>query len=200
MEEFVIVFFQLLSSFLFYIPFKIFFAIKGRIPLEVKKIQKGSLLIANHQTKLDPWIIMDHLGPTSFTKILPIYFPVTNEYMSHPFWGNFLKLFGCYDVGATKREKMIALFYARELLRQGKTVFMFPEGKIIRKGNLTADFKKGIDFLVPYAKSVVCARIKDFNNIKFPSFRSVCSITFTQMQNFKDQNINAEELKMSFNK
>lgn len=199
MQDFVIKYCQLLSYFIFYIPFKVFYAIEGDLPKDIKKIKKGSLLVSNHQTHLDPWIIMSRISLSVSIKILPIRFPVSHEYMTKQRFSKVLKLLGCYDIGGNSRENMIGFLYTRELLKRGETVFLFPEGKISRDGNEVDNLKRGIEFFVKESKNVIFARMKGFNEVKLPSFRAKCSITFSPVQDLTVKDVDVEDIKMIFN-
>lgn len=200
MPDFVIKYCQLLSYFIFYIPFKVFYKIEGDIPKDIKKIKRGSLLVSNHQTHLDPWIIMTKIPFSVGIKILPIRCPVCDEYMSNPYFSKILKILGCYNIGKTSRENTLNIFYTRELLQKGETVFLFPEGRISRDGKNICDFKRGIEFFVKESKNVIFARMKGFNEVKLPSFRAKCSITFSPVQDLTVKDADVEDIKMVFNK
>ena len=91
---------------------------------------------------------------------------------------------------------MIALFYTRELLKKGKTIFLFPEGKIYKKGSEMCDFKRGIEFFVKESKNVVFARMRGFNEIKPPYFRAKCSITFSPVHDLTSEGTTINNIKI----
>lgn len=198
--DFIISCFQLISYLIFYIPFNIFYTMEGDLPANIKELKRGSLLVSNHQTHLDPWIIMTKIPPSISIKILPLRFPVSHEYMSRLHLPKLLKLLGCYDIGGTSRENMIGFLYTRDLLKNGETVFLFPEGKISKNGKEMANLKRGIEFFVKDPKNVIFARMKGFNEVKLPCFRAKTSIIFSTVQDLSSKDINVEDIKMVFNK
>ncbi len=161
MKDGTIVFFQLLSYFFFLFFFRPFLHIKRTLPDNISRLNRGSLLVANHQAKTDPFIVMGYLPLLSFLKLIPVRFPADNHYMKIPLVGSVLRLFGCYDVGGNTRERMLVLLRTCELIRSGKTVFLFPEGEIAQSERVP--FQKGINFFIREAKAVIFVRIDGFN-------------------------------------
>lgn len=199
MPDFIIKFNQILSYFVFYIPRRILFNINVTPPINFGELKNGVLLVANHQSKLDPFIILTCIPFALFLRILPVRFPVLHEYMEKPVSSKILKLLGCYDIGGTSRENMVGFLYTRSLLKKSKTVFLFPEGKISRNGNEIDNLKKGIEFFIKESKCVVFARMKGFNEIKLPSFRAKTSISFSSVQDLTVSDVDMKDIRMIFN-
>jgi 1-acyl-sn-glycerol-3-phosphate acyltransferase len=199
MPNFIISFFQLLSYFVFYIPLRIFYLIEGEPPSNIKELKRGSLLVSNHQSYLDPWIVMHKIPFWVGLRLLPIYFPIAHKYMGNPYFSRILKLVGGYDIGATSRENMLGLIYTRRLLSEGKTVFLFPEGKIARNGSEILEFKKGIEFFTKDAKNIIFVRMKGFNEVKLPCFLADCKMALSDVQNIEGKDISVKKLKLIFN-
>ncbi|MBU3925505.1 1-acyl-sn-glycerol-3-phosphate acyltransferase [Patescibacteria group bacterium] len=186
MPNFIIIIFQILSCLVFSVITRVFYKTKVILPKNINQLKKGSLLIANHRSPLDPFIITARIPLLKCISIMPIRFPVCHEFMNMPFVSLLLKLLGCYDVGQTKRENMLALFRMRQLLQKKQTVFLFPEGKVCKKGGVE-EFKKGVEFLVNESKNVVFVRIEFSNKIKFPVFVSECNLKFSPVKSFDDK-------------
>lgn len=130
-------------------------------------IESGSLIISNHQSKSDPFIIAHGVGFRNMLRIYPLNFPVTPHFMNHHGSKWFLKLLNCYDVGETMLERARALVYTRDLLRQKKTVILFPEGERVKKGNDVKEFNRGLDMLLKNGIPIVMVRIFGFNDWSF---------------------------------
>jgi 1-acyl-sn-glycerol-3-phosphate acyltransferase len=133
----------------------------------------GSLLIANHQSKMDPFVITMHLPFYAYLRILPIRFPTSHDIYTHPLFNPhffpLLTFFGCYTIGTTSQSKMLALFYTRGLLKKGYAVFLFPEGKIVKEKNVQ-EFQKGVEFFKYDANNVMFVRTHGFHEEKNVSF------------------------------
>jgi 1-acyl-sn-glycerol-3-phosphate acyltransferase len=199
MPDLVIKFNQILSYFFFYFPRRLFYNVDVSLPDNLKELKNGSLLVVNHQSILDPFDVLSCMPFGVFLKILPIRFPVTHKYMRKTLFSKVLPLLGCYDIGETAREKMGGLFFAHKLLKNGKTIFLFPEGKISKKGEISV-FKKGIEFFTREAESVIFVRMDGFNKAKVPCFRKKCNMIFSPVNKLKNKKISAEELKLFFEK
>jgi 1-acyl-sn-glycerol-3-phosphate acyltransferase len=108
------------------------------------------LIIANHRSMLDPWIISGSLPFDTFRQLLPIRMLGSKKY-NDPFL-KFINRIGIipfvyflYNVipvdGETFEEKIAGPVKA---LEANQSVFMFPEGKINLKSEaVIAEFKKG---------------------------------------------------------
>ena len=55
-------------------------------------LEHGTLIIANHQSKVDPFLISTHVGKKNILNIVPIRYPVTPEYMNKKILGFFIRL------------------------------------------------------------------------------------------------------------
>lgn len=198
MSDFVITFFQILSYFVFYVPRRIFYNVQITHPENFWELKNGSLLVANHQSRMDPFLVLSCIPFGLFLRILPIKFPVLHKYMVNPYLSGSLKILGCYDIGKNSRENMVGFLYTRDLLKKGKTVFLFPEGKISKNGDEISNFKMGIEFFVKEAKNVVFARLKGFNKVNLPCFRVKSSITFSSVQDLVVKDVDVEDIKNLF--
>lgn len=126
-------------------------------------ISHGTLIIANHQSRIDPFLISYHIGIRNLPATLPIRYPVTHEYMQKPFLGFCIKLLGGYDIGANHMERLHKLVFTRSLLKQGYSIVLFPEGKIVRDRDMVADFQKGANMLFNENYPVVFVRLTGLN-------------------------------------
>lgn len=164
--ERVIVVFQIFAYLVAALPLRLMYRAHKRLPVNFSALKQGSLIISNHQSMVDPFFVTASMPFRDFLRVLPIRFPTADfvyksAYLNPKFFP-FLKFFGCFSIGATHLERMRVIFYIRELLKQRRTVFLFPEGEIT-KGTNVKDLKQGIDFLVRDAASVLFVRLHGLN-------------------------------------
>jgi 1-acyl-sn-glycerol-3-phosphate acyltransferase len=161
----------------------------------LKRINNGALIVANHQSKMDPFIILAHIPFFTYLNILPVRFPVLHLYMKKPVLGVFLKMWGSYDIGDSNREKMIGLYYTRELVQKKKTVMLFPEGKLVKDNHLD-EFQKGLQFLAAECENVIFVRLRNFNKIKFSELLNFSSsMNISESFNFSNNDSDIDRLK-----
>lgn len=127
------------------------------------KIKPGTLIIANHQSKIDPFLITYHLGWKNLPSVLPVRYPVLNIYMCRPILGAIIRLLGGYDIGSTALERLRGLARTRSLLKRGYSVLIFPEGKINYTANDIEQFKRGAEMLFSYNYPVLFVRLCNIN-------------------------------------
>lgn len=169
---------------------RLFYRAQRSLPKNIGTLSCGSLLIANHQSLLDPFVVTANLPARVFFRLVPIYFPVHHFWISKPVLGNILPCLGCYDVGDTRKEKMLALFYTHQLLAQKKTVFLFPEGEI-SKGEIK-EFKRGIEYIIQVAVNVVFVRMEGFH---VASLRTKRKLFYSKVEVLKGRVFDAVSLR-----
>jgi len=129
------------------------------------KITHGTLIIANHQSKLDPFLISHHVGAKRWKNILPLRYPVTPYYMKKVPLGIFIRLLGGYNIGENPLERLKKLYLTKELLKEGNTIVIFPEGKITRDTDTVSEFQKGSEKLFAENYPVVFVKLTGINQI-----------------------------------
>ena len=144
------------------------FVLTALLKLKIKrpdnfKIEHGTLIIANHQSKIDPFLISYHIGIKNWTTIVPLRYPVTPDYMNKPLMGFIIRLLGGYSIGENSLERLQKLLFTRQLLKQGYTVVLFPEGKIVRDKDMIAEFQRGVHVLFSENYPVVFVRLVGLN-------------------------------------
>lgn len=167
LADWMYIFFQVLS-----VPYEFFLFTWFRVRVyrpEEFSLPSGSLLVANHQSKLDPFFITYGVGVKNWISILPTRYPVISEYMKIPVLGFLISLIGGYDVGATPIIRMKKLLYTRDILLHHKnTLLIFPEGKINRTIDVDYEgFQDGIKKLLVEDVPVVFVRLTGLNRKSF---------------------------------
>ena len=157
----------------------------------IRKLRKGSLLIANHQSILDPFIILAYLPFRNFLKLIPIREPTCHRYAAKI---PFLSFVGGYDIGSSSREKMESLFKTRQFLTDKRSVMIFPEGRICDRDK-DLEFKKGVSFLTDAAENVVFVRLNGFHYQDWTQFKNFERVlVFSEVQKFQEEQ-SAESIK-----
>lgn len=163
-------------------------------PASIYGLRRGSLIVANHQSILDPFIILAHLPFRSFLNVIPVRFPTSHAYYSKL---SFLAGVGAYDIGADKRERMLGLFRTRKYLIDGKSVMLFPEGKISPSRSVgMSEFQEGITFLTDVARRSVFVRMDGFHQSEWLKIWSARrSMAFSEVQSFQGEAKDARTLR-----
>jgi len=108
--------------------------------------QKNHLIYANHESKLDAFLICSAFPFGTFFNLLPIRFFVKNSYFENVLFTYPLTLLGGFP--AQKSATPYGLIKAQNSLQKGQSVFIFPQGGITR--DKTA--KRGISVLSTFEK------------------------------------------------
>ncbi len=106
---------------------------------------KGLIMIANHASKLDHFLILSSFSFRTFYKLLPIRFMTASNYMDNPLQKFVLILLGCFphkiaDENYSSIEKSI------KFLNMNERVFIYPEGERVKRIE-DSEPKRGLGFL-----------------------------------------------------
>lgn len=135
---------QVLAYFLFYLPVRIMYRPQRIVAPALKHLPSSRFIIAaNHQCRMDPFLILSQLPFGTFLSLLPIRFITADKYMNTWWKRYFLSTLGCYSITPEHQGRKDAIDYSVELLQQGQTLFIFPEGKMV-KDNKPVQAKRGI--------------------------------------------------------
>lgn len=94
--------------------------------------QKARIVYANHQSRADPFLVCASLPFRTFLRLVPFRFFVFNPYFRGVGTKTFLTLFGGFRA-KHHPQKPHGLDFARQLLHDGQTIVIFPQGKRTRE-------------------------------------------------------------------
>ncbi len=168
LENIIFAIFQIFSVIFMYI---LHLALKPQV-LRPKNmiVPRGTLILSNHQSKLDPWFVTNYLGFHNFFKLLPFRYPVA-AVVFRTWKGPFIWCFGGYDIGFSGLERAKKLLLTRDLIHRKYTVLLFPEGKMVKSESEKADFQKGMSLLIKEDIPFLLVRIKGMDTLKFSKLR-----------------------------
>ncbi len=99
------------------------------------------LIVSNHQSMLDPFVIAAAIPPIAFAQLKPLRFLTANGYMKILPLRPIMYLLGCIKArhdGSTKS----GVTYAKRRLQNGENLLIFPEGRRALIGQIEP--KKGV--------------------------------------------------------
>lgn len=110
--------------------------------------EKAYLVVSNHQSYLDIALLFRHLP-------VNLHFLGKEELRKMPFIGWFMRSMGMVFVDRSDRRKsLISLKKAGELITNGKSVMIFPEGTRSKTGKINR-FKKGGFFIAQLSNAEI---------------------------------------------
>jgi 1-acyl-sn-glycerol-3-phosphate acyltransferase len=114
-------------------------AVEGKDKISIKK---PVLIIANHRSKLDPFIILSALGWKNFLKFYPWRFPLAKS-LAEKWWIKWPSWYiGCYQIeGRGDLDKSLEETF--KAIDKGYSIIFFPQGKMILKDEISRT-KRGI--------------------------------------------------------
>ncbi|MBU6214719.1 1-acyl-sn-glycerol-3-phosphate acyltransferase [Patescibacteria group bacterium] len=130
-------------------------------------VPPGTLVLANHRSMLDPFLVTYNLGHQNWLTAVPMRYPVTPDYARRPVLGRAMRLIGAYDIGKTKMERAKKLLFTRGLLDKQRTVLLFPEGRIVEGGVITEEFHNGFKMLFAHDYPTLFVRLSGFTTDSF---------------------------------
>ncbi len=153
------VFLQKVGYLVFYFLHKIFVRIEVRGRENLLGLKGPVILAANHTSELDVTVTPLILG--FFSYLYPLYCVTdpkekfkTFGWRNYIYGGLFFNILGGYPIHSGHHDYSVSLENHLELLKQGRTVFIFPEGKRTRDGNLNPG-RGGLGFMVYETKATV---------------------------------------------
>jgi len=152
------------------------FRVLGLENLERIDASHGVIFAANHASSLDPFLLP--AGLPFFSRFMPIFYTSRERtfYRTQTWWENILystkwfRAWGAHQVYVGKNDFDIALQKHIEILKQGKSVLIFPEGGTTKDGSLRA-FKTGVIHLtVRTGAPIIPIALKGTYGVSFKSF------------------------------
>lgn len=87
------------------------------------------IIVANHQSAVDSFIITAFLGRKNIAKISPIRYMTANMFLRGRVYSGFIRALGSFPAYKTDDGSAYGLELAKYMLRAGHTVSIYPEGK-----------------------------------------------------------------------
>ncbi len=140
-----------------------------------KKEDRGILFAPNHISEYDV-LIMRYALPL-IMPLMPMYYvSMTKEHYQNErfgwrkyfYGGSIFKILGAYPAYVGMRDYHASLINHIELLENGKSVCIFPEGKMGMETFKPGEAKAGIGFLAEYTKTdIIPVQLKGLKNINW---------------------------------
>jgi 1-acyl-sn-glycerol-3-phosphate acyltransferase len=113
--------------------------VEGKEKISAKK---PVLIVANHRSKLDPFIILSAMGWKNFLKFYPWRFPLAKS-LAEKWWIKWPSWYiGCYQItGRGDLDKSLEETF--KAIDKGYSIIFFPQGKMILKDEISKT-KRGI--------------------------------------------------------
>lgn len=128
---------------------KVFWAVNLEELAEMKKENVGVVFIANHINANDPFVITAFFPKILKQKVFPLIFLAAHEKFSNPYKSFAMKLLGCIPVGNGQNVRETI-----KILKEGGSIFLFPEGKVSENGELGED-KRLLETLSKFSELIV---------------------------------------------
>jgi len=125
--------------------------IKGKE--NIAGLRGGVVFVSNHASEADPIILPATLSPIS--RLFPIFYVArskkhyghTGAFKSRIYGGSFFNFWGAYPAREGTRDYEKSLAYHLKILKKGKSVQIFPEGKKAPDGAIQDDVHGGAAYL-----------------------------------------------------
>ena len=144
------------------IPLRFIFRIESNSKDIKINERKKYIIVANHPSKLDPFLITAALPFNIFIKLEPFSFVTSENYLKRWHYKYFLKMWGCVSNIEKDGKKPLALL--KEKLNNNETIFLFPGGELEKEGKSVPP-KIGAIYLEREVKDSLILPIKiEFSN------------------------------------
>ncbi len=141
---------------------------------------KHYIIAANHQSMLDPIVILGSMKFTDLMRLRPVRFFAHNGLFNNPLLANLLVVLGCFPSHSHSKHGY-GLSFATSLISNGSTILIFPEGRRTLYNSLPA--KKGVQHLANH-DNVDVIPVKVIWT-KSTVWKRRCLVTIGLPQNFK---------------
>lgn len=165
----VTLFTQILVYSILYLPVKIFFRPQIIFEINKKSIKRGIVIAANHQSRLDLFLIFGAFPPRDFIKLIPIKGLVAEKYMDNWWKKILLTCFGTHALKEGIKNSSSALLYILDKIDKKETILLFPEGKVIKEGE-KVNINPGLGYLALKRKiKIVPVYLSGFRDVNIRS-------------------------------
>lgn len=125
------IFILIVTHILLAMPLRFIFKIESIIECNLNN-NKKYIIVANHPSKLDPFIILAALPLKEFIKLTPYVFVTSEKYLKKWYYKYLLRIWGC--VSNIEKNGKKPLHLLKEKLDQNETIFLFPGGELEKEG------------------------------------------------------------------
>ncbi len=133
-----------------------------KVPKELLNIKKSRyIIVANHKSAIDPYLILATLPFNVYKTFLPIRFFTANVFLKHWWQRCFLLPFGSFRAYSTEG-KLSGVKGALQLSDREQTLFIFPEGKRVKR-DAKAEIKVGIGYLAQRRDFTIIPAFLNYN-------------------------------------
>ena len=126
------IFILIVTHILLAIPLRFIFKIKSEFKYNGLSDNKKYILVANHPSKLDPFLILAAFPLKEFIKLTPYVFVTSEKYLKKWYYKYLLKIWGC--VSNIEKNDKKPLHLLKDRLRNNETIFLFPGGELEKEG------------------------------------------------------------------
>lgn len=122
---------------------------------------RTAIFAANHASEVDPVVLAGIFNPWS--PHIPLFYAADEArlfkkkkfgWRAYIYTDTFFKMLGAHPVYVWKQNLKMALRHQLDMLSRGRSIAIFPEGKITKNGHLN-EGKRGVAFLLHKTKAVV---------------------------------------------
>ncbi len=116
---------------------------------QMKKSDIGLVVVSNHINANDPFVIVSMFPASLKEKVFPMTFLASHEKFSNPVKSFIMETLGCIPVGNGQNIRETI-----KLLKNGESIFLFPEGHVSSTGELGQD-KGLLEMLSKFSEVIV---------------------------------------------
>lgn len=148
----------------------LFLPLSFKYNLQKGDFKKGSILVANHQSRIDFILIFLGIPFHSYLRMLPLYVLTADKYMNTWWKRTILSRIGCIPVNTqSKQLSALGLLKLFEKIDGNNTILIFPEGRV-KKTSAIKPFQ-GIGYILRRSKKPFFPIFVDIHtNVTFLSF------------------------------
>lgn len=114
------------------LPLRFIFRIKTNSSKIVLEKSEKYIIVANHPTRIDAFLVLSSMPFRKYLNLLPIRFPIADKYINT--WYKKMILLPLGDVPLSKGANKEILPRLIEMLNDGQTIFIHPTGSLEKKG------------------------------------------------------------------